>query len=504
MPFFVACLCFELCSGDLGAIGSESPHPINGDEPVSHHLVRNSKLPSITEGRQSPPTSLSSTTKRKSRVRAAKMGPLSSTVMPPIVTPTKASRKKLQRRSGSQMGRDCIIDAPLGTSGTRGFGKTRTIRRAEGVNVGRDAASTREVKWSRADNTMYIKVHSNGLTPSPQTASAASPEEEREDAEPSKHAKEDLRKRLFEVEEERARLMAEITARRQAAVALQRRARGMASRKRVESLGQKAQARHSTETKAATDVQRVARGRAGRNKVAGVRAQREKQWWEHTEWEQKHHDAACKIQRVSRGHMTRTSTLTVQPFTFAVGGHIFRHSGRKKMNTRLETRILQQRAEQHLQQSHRTSQMTKMPGNEHARSGISERDEIAMMFNMFDVDGDGFISVNDLDGILMSLHVSSSLPAGDRASDLISEADADGDGKLNEEEFINYMREVSKYIRSENDVDKKNKKTKKAIVGSKITASSRRAMMVARLRGDVNNEEAARAGLSVAKKAQVL
>merc|ERR1711988_865904 len=133
-----------------------------------------------------------------------------------------------------------------------------------------------------------------------------------------------------------------------------------------------------------------------------------------------------------------------------------------------------------------------MPGTEEAKQAISECDEIAMMFNMFDVDGDGFISVSDLDGILMYLRVSSSLPAGDRASDLINEADADGDGKLNEEEFINYMREVSKYIKSENANTKK-KKTKRAIVDSKFTASSRRAMMVARLRGDVDNEEAARA-----------
>lgn len=124
-------------------------------------------------------------------------------------------------------------------------------------------------------------------------------------------------------------------------------------------------------------------------------------------------------------------------------------------------------------------------------------DDMGLMFEMFDIDQDGKIDVADLAGVFEALGLQSNLPQyslpGKAVSDMIDEGDEDGDGCLSKEEFIEYMRVVSKHLKAEEENAKK-----KAIARAaqrKVTAASRRTLMVARLKGEITDNQAEKAGL---------
>ena len=69
-------------------------------------------------------------------------------------------------------------------------------------------------------------------------------------------------------------------------------------------------------------------------------------------------------------------------------------------------------------------------------------DEILKAFKLFDEEGDGNISVKNLRRVAREL--------GENLSDqeleaMVEEFDSDGDGKINQEDFINIMTQSSLY-----------------------------------------------------------
>ncbi|ELU06160.1 hypothetical protein CAPTEDRAFT_227531 [Capitella teleta] len=70
------------------------------------------------------------------------------------------------------------------------------------------------------------------------------------------------------------------------------------------------------------------------------------------------------------------------------------------------------------------------------RTQQSVNDEMRSAFQIFDQDGDGFIDAMDIGRTMADL--GEKLTAGD-VEQMIHEADADGDGKINFEQFIRMM-----------------------------------------------------------------
>ncbi|XP_004606346.2 centrin-4-like [Sorex araneus] len=71
-----------------------------------------------------------------------------------------------------------------------------------------------------------------------------------------------------------------------------------------------------------------------------------------------------------------------------------------------------------------------------------EKEEILKAFKLFDDDGTGSITLTDIKRVAKEL--------GEKLSDeelqeMLNEADCDGDGELNEEEFLRIMRKTSLY-----------------------------------------------------------
>ena len=76
------------------------------------------------------------------------------------------------------------------------------------------------------------------------------------------------------------------------------------------------------------------------------------------------------------------------------------------------------------------------------KQGITVQDEIRDAFRVFDRDGNGFISVIDLTDVLLKIGEKLSQ---EEVEELMSEADIDGDGNVNYEEFVAMLfREVIK------------------------------------------------------------
>merc|ERR1712108_84204 len=63
-------------------------------------------------------------------------------------------------------------------------------------------------------------------------------------------------------------------------------------------------------------------------------------------------------------------------------------------------------------------------------------DEIREAFKVFDGDGNGFINRQELAVVMMNL---GETLTGDEINSMIEEADIDGDGQINYEEFYNMM-----------------------------------------------------------------
>eukprot|EP00761_Pharyngomonas_kirbyi_P003552 gb/GECH01003556.1/.p1 GENE.gb/GECH01003556.1/~~gb/GECH01003556.1/.p1 ORF type:complete len:163 (+),score=66.64 gb/GECH01003556.1/:1-489(+) len=70
------------------------------------------------------------------------------------------------------------------------------------------------------------------------------------------------------------------------------------------------------------------------------------------------------------------------------------------------------------------------------------REEILKAFKLFDCDGTGKISFNNLKRI--SKELGENLTE-DEIKEMIEEADRDGDGEINEEEFLRIMRKTNMY-----------------------------------------------------------
>ncbi|XP_077987318.1 uncharacterized protein LOC144441926 [Glandiceps talaboti] len=63
-------------------------------------------------------------------------------------------------------------------------------------------------------------------------------------------------------------------------------------------------------------------------------------------------------------------------------------------------------------------------------------DDLREAFSVFDKDGNGFISASELRHVMMNLGQSMS---EDEVAEMIREADTDGDGQVNYEEFVSMM-----------------------------------------------------------------
>jgi len=295
-------------------------------------------------------------------------------------------------------------------------------------------------------------------------------------------------------------LMEEITKRRAAAVILQRRARGMNHRKKVHHKRQQNQ----KIVEAAGTIQRVARGCMARTKTTEMKDQREKEWYKHKEWSEQDTEAATKIQAASRGYVMRREVPLVAPFQFAVGGHIFRHPGRKRTDdvklTKTELKARADKASAHVRRV--TSTQTTAGALAQCDQVQHADDDMGLMFEMFDLNRDGFLSATDLEGVFHALGVSASLPEysapGKGIVDMIAEADTNGDGSLSKEEFIEYMRLVAKHVKTEKELAKK--KAMAMATKKRVTAASRRSLMVMRLKGEINETDAEKAGLLLKMK----
>jgi len=105
------------------------------------------------------------------------------------------------------------------------------------------------------------------------------------------------------------------------------------------------------------------------------------------------------------------------------------------------------------------------------------------MFDMFDIDKDGYISIEDLHHVFDALDVGIEANAG--LMDMITAGDLNGDGLLSKAEFVEYMREVSKHALDEKGEGKRKEDAKK----EKLRSSSKREMMLKRLNGELTQQE---------------
>ena len=67
---------------------------------------------------------------------------------------------------------------------------------------------------------------------------------------------------------------------------------------------------------------------------------------------------------------------------------------------------------------------------------MSGEEEILEGFRVFDQDDDGFISADELRHVMVNL---GEKYTDEKVNDMIREADADGDGQVNYEEFVTMM-----------------------------------------------------------------
>lgn len=344
--------------------------------------------------------------------------------------------------------RELLIDGPPDTSGTirvrsRGRKKKRSRSVMDGGPLfgGRCAAARgerveREVFWEEETATMRINVKGCGTK--------------------QHHTKAEITRELngdHADDTEREMLLREIAERRSAAVVIQRRARGNAARVRVQE--------RKEQITAVENLQRVARGRQGRKRVHKLRHGEQ---FDANDYGQEHHDAVVHIQAAIRGSLSRKKANSVEPFQFAVGGHIFRHSGSKS-----KSKLQQKRAK------------AAGPSTKRRVQVDHDSDDTSWLFDMFDKDEDGILTPEDLQAAFESLSISSSVMPPEKIQEMIMEADLDQDGVVSRDDFMEYMHQVQLFTKEEKEMARKRAIAKSGV--QKATVASRRNMVVQRLHG---------------------
>jgi calcium-binding protein CML len=76
---------------------------------------------------------------------------------------------------------------------------------------------------------------------------------------------------------------------------------------------------------------------------------------------------------------------------------------------------------------------------EHNNDGETEEEDMKDAFNVFDQDGDGFITVEELKSVMASLGLNQGKTL-EGCKKMISQVDADGDGRVNYTEFLQMMK----------------------------------------------------------------
>ncbi|CAF2123835.1 calmodulin-like protein 5 [Brassica rapa] len=77
--------------------------------------------------------------------------------------------------------------------------------------------------------------------------------------------------------------------------------------------------------------------------------------------------------------------------------------------------------------------------NEHHNDGETKEEDMKEAFNVFDQDGDGFITVEELKSVMSSLGLKQGKTL-EGCKKMIMQVDVDGDGRVNYKEFLQMMK----------------------------------------------------------------
>lgn len=69
--------------------------------------------------------------------------------------------------------------------------------------------------------------------------------------------------------------------------------------------------------------------------------------------------------------------------------------------------------------------------------GVDQEEELREAFKVFDKDGNGVISAQELKSVMANL---GETPSDEEITEMIKEADTDGDGQINFKEFLKLMQ----------------------------------------------------------------
>lgn len=304
-----------------------------------------------------------------------------------------------------------------------------------------------------------------------------------------------LDRKLQQLEAHRQRVIDEIERRVLATEVIQRAARMQAARN---IRNQKREERARKE--AALQMQRVFRGHTGRQRALAVNERKQQALRQtkrvHDEAErirqlrasgsiENQADAAVRIQAVARGKKgRREASKIVRPFEFSLGGQHFSHKGRRTNtpkglyrgvpipgNTGVRPDEKSTMAPQPVEKKSNVGVSGQSPEDRRRLGYILDPDNIEMdIFRMIDKDMDGYITVQDLVAYLAATGaVGHDMLAN--TADLIAEADLDGDGKLDAEEFMTYI------VNS-----RKEHKEVKAVKKEELGAKARRTNLINKLK----------------------
>jgi Ca2+-binding EF-hand superfamily protein len=279
----------------------------------------------------------------------------------------------------------------------------------------------------------------------------------------------------------------------------------MEARAAVEVKREKRRRAQSRQDAAAAEIQRIARGKRERTRVEELKKKRKSEWYHYVEWDVAAHNAAVRIQSLYRGKSARKKIPVVPPFQFAVGGYIFQHPGRKRPSedakkalrsggARTAQKHIDLMTEMHLHGCVESVSPDALAKAKTVPEGPGS--DVNLMFDMFDINSDGFISVNDLKHVWGALE-GPRLPQHTHMADMLEAGDTDGDGLLSKAEFEDYMREVNKFMNDDEQQEEQAKEKQKA--KAKMTGSEKRDMMLKRLRGELTPQEITDAGLTTGK-----